>query len=93
MTTITFDTLKFANRLKAAGVPPQQAEAEAEVLAEVLAEAVKTSDLATKNDISEATAIARKEINEAEMRIIKWVVAMGIAQMAFLVGVMLRMPS
>jgi hypothetical protein len=35
MTTITFDTLKFANRLKAAGVPPQQAEAEAEALSEV----------------------------------------------------------
>jgi hypothetical protein len=29
MTTITFDTLKFANKLKAAGVPAQQAEAEA----------------------------------------------------------------
>ena len=36
MSTITFDTLKFANRLKAAGVPDKQAEAEAEVLAEAL---------------------------------------------------------
>lgn len=35
MTTVTFDTLKFANRLKSAGVPSQQAEAEAEALAEV----------------------------------------------------------
>jgi len=34
MTTITFDTLKFANTLKAAGVPPAQAEAVA--LSEVL---------------------------------------------------------
>jgi hypothetical protein len=30
MTAITFDTLKFANKLKLAGVPDKQAEAEAE---------------------------------------------------------------
>lgn len=36
MSAITFDTLKFANRLKSAGVPSAQAEAEAEALAEVL---------------------------------------------------------
>ena len=36
MSTITFDTLKFANTLKAAGVPPAQAEAEAVALSEVL---------------------------------------------------------
>lgn len=35
MTTVTFDTLKFANRLKSAGVSSAHAEAEAEALAEV----------------------------------------------------------
>jgi hypothetical protein len=35
MTTITFDTLKFANTLKNAGTPPAQAEAEATALADV----------------------------------------------------------
>lgn len=35
MTTLTFDTLKFANRLKSAGVLAAHAEAEAEALAEV----------------------------------------------------------
>lgn len=29
MSTITFDTLKYADRLEAAGVPPAQAKAEA----------------------------------------------------------------
>jgi hypothetical protein len=29
MATITFDTLKFANKLKSAGVLPEHAEAEA----------------------------------------------------------------
>ncbi len=46
MAAITFDTLKFANRLKSAGVPPAQAEAEAEALAEVFDLAGR--DLVTK---------------------------------------------
>ena len=46
MTTITFDTLKFANTLKAAGVPPAQAEAEAVALSEALE--VNLKDLVSK---------------------------------------------
>ena len=34
MTTLAFDSLKFARRLKEAGVPEKQAEARAEVMAE-----------------------------------------------------------
>jgi hypothetical protein len=54
MTTPSFDTLKFANRLKVAGVPDIQAEAETAALADVMAEAVTTSDLATKQDIKKS---------------------------------------
>ncbi len=46
MSTITFDTLKFANTLKAAGVPPAQAEAEAVALPQVLE--VNLKDLVSK---------------------------------------------
>jgi len=46
MSAITFDTLKFANRLKSAGVASAQAEAEAEALAEVFDLAGR--DLVTK---------------------------------------------
>jgi hypothetical protein len=49
MATIAFDTLKYSKRLKDAGVPDKQAEAEAEALAEVLE--VKLEDLATKQDV------------------------------------------
>lgn len=49
MATLTFDTLKFANKLKAAGVPPEQAEAEAAALSEVLE--VNLKELATKEDL------------------------------------------
>ncbi|AAF84227.1 hypothetical protein XF_1418 [Xylella fastidiosa 9a5c] len=36
VTSVSFDTLKFANKLKTAGIPPAHAEAEAEALEEVL---------------------------------------------------------
>ncbi|EGQ62699.1 hypothetical protein GGI1_14471, partial [Acidithiobacillus sp. GGI-221] len=50
MATLTFDTLKFANKLKAAGLPPDQAEAQAEALAEVIE--LNIQDLVTKDDIA-----------------------------------------
>jgi len=49
MGTMTFDTLKFANTLKAAGVPPAQAEAEARALFDVLE--INLRDLAAKEDL------------------------------------------
>lgn len=39
MGTLAFDSLQYARRLRAAGVPEQQAEVQAEVQAELMAEA------------------------------------------------------
>jgi hypothetical protein len=47
MATISFDTLKFADTLKQAGVPAAQAEAEARAVAAAIGEI----DVATKNDL------------------------------------------
>lgn len=85
MTTLTFDTLKFANRLKAAGVPPEQAEAEAEALADVLADAVKTADLVTKADMHIALADLKADL-------MKWVIGLALAQIGLLVGILMKMP-
>ena len=60
MNTLTFDTLKFANRLKAAGVPDKQAEAEAEILGEALE--VNLNDLVTED-------MLRRELLLLEQRI------------------------
>ncbi|MDP2831811.1 MAG: DUF1640 domain-containing protein [Pseudomonadota bacterium] len=68
MSTITFDTLKFANRLKAAGVPVAQAEAEAEVLAEALE--VNLKELATKADLLAVKTELRQEMKLMEQRLI-----------------------
>jgi len=57
MATVTFDTLKFVNRLKNAGIPSVHAEAEADALSEVFE--TNLSELATKEDL-------RHEIKELE---------------------------
>jgi hypothetical protein len=49
MAAITFDTLKYANRLKAAGAEPKVAEAEAEALAEVFG--LNLNEVATRDDL------------------------------------------
>jgi len=66
MTTLTFDTLKFANRLKAAGVSPGHAEAEAEALSEVFE--ANTSALATKQDLHEYESAIRTDLHHLEER-------------------------
>lgn len=48
MATIAFDTLAYAKKLKAAGVPENQAEIQAEAFAEIIEER-----LATKQDLKE----------------------------------------
>ncbi|MDP1612616.1 MAG: hypothetical protein Q8M11_16310 [Sulfuritalea sp.] len=62
MSTITFDTLKFVEKLKAGGVPEAQAKAEAEALVSAFSEAME-SQLATKNDINRI---------EKELVVLKW---------------------
>ncbi len=61
MATVTFDTLKFSDTLKQAGVPPAQAEAEARAFATAIGEV----DVATKRDIDDL----RKEMQAMELRL------------------------
>ena len=49
--TITFDTLKFVEKLRAGGVPEEQAKAEEEVWVTAFSE-VMDSQLATKTDVN-----------------------------------------
>jgi len=62
MTTLTFDTLKFSNTLKAAGVPPAQAEAEAVAISEVLE--VNLKELVTKEDLQSTRNDLRRDIDD-----------------------------
>jgi hypothetical protein len=73
MSAITFDTLKFANRLKSAGLTDEQAQAFAEAQKDVFAEALETA-LATRLDIMRLEA---KLDHEASL--IKWMMGVLLA--------------
>ena len=81
MATITFDTLKFANTLKEAGVPSVQAEAEATALSGVLE--VNFKELVTKEDLKHEVELLRRDMRDMEQRLI---IKLG-ALMAFSIGI------
>ena len=68
MASATFDTLKFANALKAVGVPDKQAEAEAHVLSEVFS--INFREVATKEDLKRVVADIDGKIREVEQRLL-----------------------
>ena len=79
MTPITFDTLKYAERLEKAGIPREHAKAEAEALADVLAS--NAQDLSTKTDMAAIRSDMREmhtEIN-GDLQLLRWMVGMSIA--------------
>ncbi|NEX23089.1 DUF1640 domain-containing protein [Thiorhodococcus mannitoliphagus] len=79
MTTITFDTLKFARKLKEAGLPETQAEAFAEAFRDATSE-----ELATKSDLRTLELSLKADIHEAKSDMIKWVAGLLIAQAALI---------
>ena len=82
MSTITFDTLKFANKLKSAGVPDKQAEAEAEALSEALE--VNLKELVTKEYLD---AKLQQELAplRTDLVVIKWMIGLMLAGVISLV--------
>jgi hypothetical protein len=82
MTTITFDTLKFAQRLEQAGVPRDQAVAMAEVQRESLAE-IMDDQLASKSDIQD---VRLKLIeHDGQFSLLKWMLGVLLAGVLSLV--------
>lgn len=83
MSTITFDTLKFAERLEKAGLTREQASAIAEAQKDALSEALDTQ-LANKGDIrsvrDDLVKIDRRmDTLDAEIRLVKWMLGALIA--------------
>lgn len=89
MAAITFDTLKFANTLKEAGVPPAQAEAEAKALSDVLE--VNLKELATQQDLKLLEANLKRDITESKSELIRWVVGVGMLQITLIAALLLRL--
>ena len=58
---VSFDTLQYANRLKAVGVPEKQAEVQAETFKELIED-----NLATKRDLMAVEAGLKRDISAVE---------------------------
>ncbi len=71
--TLTFDTLAYANKLKAVGVPDKQAEVHAEAIAELVVD-----HLVTKQDLKEG-------LSELELRMVIKLGGMIIGSMTLLI--------
>ena len=81
MSSATFDTHKFVQRLRQAGVP----EAQAEVMAEALKESQENAELVTKKDLHIAIADLRTDLK-------KWGIGLALAQIGLLVSILMRLP-
>jgi len=85
MSSITFDTLKFATRLEKAGVEREQAEVQAQALAEIFD--ANLGALATKQDLQ----LVRKDIDLLEQRmqarftLLQWMLGMVLGGMISLI--------
>ena len=83
MTTTTFDTLGYFEKLKAAGVPEAQAKAQVEIQADIVREIVE-GKLATKQDLISEIATIRQEMKELELRLTTRFGAMFAAAVAII---------
>ena len=82
MASLTFDTLQFAEKLIAAGVPEAPAKAKAAALSEVLE--INLKDVVTKDHLDYKLA-------ELKTELIKWVVGLALAQSGLLVGILFKL--
>ncbi|MFA6921669.1 MAG: hypothetical protein WC216_07470 [Gallionella sp.] len=72
MSSITFNTLKFAQRLEKAGATREYAAAEAEALSEVFE--TGTQELITKSDLQQELAPIR-----TDLAVLKWMMGAMLA--------------
>ena len=78
MTTVTFDTLRLVDKLKSAGIPPDQAEAVVRVIAEPQDELVTREHL--DNTLDRALAPVR-----TELAVLKWMIGVVIGGVVALI--------
>ena len=85
MSASIIDTLRYARRLKKAGVAPEQAEAMADALAVEF-----TENLVTKTDLGSAVSKLKAEIAALEARL-TWRLLSGVAVIVGLAVALIRL--
>ena len=83
MTATTFDTLGYFEKLKAVGVPEEQAKVQTEALREIIED-----KLATKQDLRELEARLETKMRELEYRLTIRLGSMMAAAVAILAALM-----
>ena len=78
MTTVTFDTLKLVDKLKSAGIPPEQAEAVVRVIAE------SQDELVTREHLDHALDRVLAPIR-TELAVLKWMISVVIGGVVALI--------
>lgn len=86
--SITFDTHRFATRLRDAGLNEKQAEA----MIDAFKEMNDSADVATKRDLALLAAEIKRDQSEMKYDLLKWIIGLSLAQFAFLVGILMRLP-
>lgn len=81
-----FDTLKYAETLKAAGLPEAEAKAHAQALAEALKEG--TGELATRVDLLDV----KRELTEirGDIKLLRWMVGFALAMLVAVLWMLIR---
>lgn len=100
--SIAFDTLQMAERLEKAGVPAEQAKVHIAILADLVkakanraahpvTAASEAKRLCTEIIAYQKTLEAKIDQSKAEIKagVIRWVVSVGIIQMALIAGLIL----
>ncbi len=90
MTTATFDALGYFEKLKAAGVPEEQAKVQAAAFREFTAIQDENArrELATKLDLAQLKMELTKEIQTAKQDTLRWLVGLMVGLAAFLTAVL-----
>ena len=90
MTTATFDALGYFEKLKAAGVPEEQAKVQAAAFREFTAIQDENArrELATKLDLAQLKMELIKEIQTAKQDTLRWLVGLMVGLAAFLTAVL-----
>ncbi|MDE5833302.1 MAG: CCDC90 family protein [Desulfovibrio sp.] len=85
----TFDALAYFEKLKAAGVPEEQARVQANAFRDFSAIQEKNNrkELATKADLRESELRLQKEIEVSKRDILKWLIGLLLTQSALLIAV------
>ena len=81
MTTTTFDTLGYFEKLKAAGMPEAQAKVQADTLREII-----DDKLATKTDLRELETRLNIRLAELKNDLLRWMFGIAAGQVALIVA-------